>query len=74
MSSDISDKQISGVDIASKNLDAEKNEVLLGSGADIGLQFLAHNQDVEYTDAEERAVRWKIDLCLIPIVSLFQSS
>lgn len=71
MSSNIISKQSSVVAIPSNNLDAEKSEVLLPAGADVGLQFLAQNETVEYTDAEERAVRWKIDLCLMPIVSLY---
>ncbi|TVY52770.1 putative transporter [Lachnellula cervina] len=70
MSSNIISKQSSVVAIPSNNLDAEKSEVLLPAGADVGLQFLAQNETVEYTDAEERAVRWKIDLCLMPILAL----
>lgn len=36
---------------------------------DIGLQFLAAHANVSYTPAEDRQVRAKIDLHLMPIVS-----
>lgn len=49
--------------------DAEKNGILIDRDADLGLQHLVINGTVEYTEAEEAAVRWKIDLCLLPIVS-----
>lgn len=51
--------------------DQEKGAALvIDRNADLGLQFLAQNGRVEYTEEEERAVRWRIDLCLMPIVSL----
>lgn len=49
--------------------DTEQGEVVFDKKADIGLKFLAENGRVEYTAAEERAVRWKIDLFVLPIVS-----
>jgi hypothetical protein len=49
--------------------DHEKGEVVIDRHADLGLQYLAKHGRVEYTEEEERAVRWKIDLCLMPIVS-----
>jgi hypothetical protein len=50
-----------------RDLGVEK--VVVDKNADIGLQFLTQHEPVEYTAAEERKVRWKIDLYLLPIVS-----
>lgn len=47
----------------------EKSEILVDRTADLGLQFLAKHGRTEYTEQEESAVRWKIDLLLMPIVS-----
>lgn len=49
--------------------DFEKGEVL-DKTADLGLQFLEKNGPVEFTRREERTVLWKIDLYLLPIVSV----
>jgi hypothetical protein len=49
--------------------DFEKGEVL-DKAADLGLQFLEKNGPVEFTWREERTVLWKIDLYLLPIVSV----
>ncbi|KAL3458257.1 hypothetical protein BJX64DRAFT_302031 [Aspergillus heterothallicus] len=38
------------------------------SDIDIGLQFLAQHGQVEYTEEEDRRVRWKLDLYLLPIL------
>lgn len=54
--------------------DPEKSEILVDRNADLGLQHLAKNGRVEYTEEEERKVRWKIDLCVLPIVSWNDSS
>jgi hypothetical protein len=37
---------------------------------DIGLQFIAQHGLESYTKEEERLVRWKIDLNMMPIVSV----
>ncbi|KAL4876815.1 hypothetical protein BJY04DRAFT_210327 [Aspergillus karnatakaensis] len=37
---------------------------------DIGLQFIAQHGHVEYTEEEDRRVRWKIDLYLMPILMI----
>lgn len=49
-------------------VDSEKSEPLI---TDIGLHYLAKNGRVEYTESEERKIRWKIDLCVLSIVSCF---
>lgn len=41
----------------------------IDKNADVGLQFLAQAEKIEYTEEEEKAVRRKIDLHLLPIVS-----
>jgi len=50
--------------------DAEKSEIFIDKKADIGLQYLAQNERIEFTVDEERKVRWKIDLFLLPIVRM----
>lgn len=49
-------------------IDHEKGELVVDRHADLGLQHLAKHGRVEFTPEEEKAVRWKIDLCLMPIV------
>ena len=60
-----------------EHIDAELNpspdsqeQQRLGKYADIGLTYLVQSEVVNYTPEEERKVRWKIDLCLRPIVRL----
>ncbi|CAH0023982.1 unnamed protein product [Clonostachys rhizophaga] len=53
--------------------DFEKEEVL-DKTADLGLQFLEKNDPVEFTWREDRTVLWKIDLYLLPIVSVMNNS
>lgn len=55
--------------VETASADVEKTDLIVDSDADLGLQFLAKNGRVEYTAEEESKVRWKIDLCLMPIVS-----
>ncbi|KAF2808121.1 dipeptide transmembrane transporter [Mytilinidion resinicola] len=52
------------------SIDREKGELLVDRHADLGLQHLAKHGRVEYSIEEENAVRWKIDLCLMPILAL----
>ena len=54
-------------------VDKEKGEVV-DHHADVGLQHLAKHGRVAYSLEEEKAVRWRIDLCLMPIVSSFSDS
>ncbi|KAK4868072.1 hypothetical protein LT330_007270 [Penicillium expansum] len=42
----------------------------IDKNADVGLQFLAQAEKIEYTEEEEKAVRRKIDLHLLPILCL----
>ena len=42
----------------------------LAKNVDIGLSYLAQSEVVDYTPDEEQKIRWKIDLCLLPIVRL----
>ncbi len=56
--------------IRDTTIDKEKGD-LVDPFADLGLQHLAKHGRVEYSIEEENAVRWRIDLCLMPIVSPF---
>jgi hypothetical protein len=49
----------------------ETGKIVIDKKADIGLQFLAQHERVEYSVAEERRLRWEIDLFLLPVVSIF---
>ena len=49
--------------------DTEQGEVIVDKSTDVGLRYLAENGRIEYTANEEQAVRWKIDLFVLPIVS-----
>jgi hypothetical protein len=51
--------------------DYETGKIVIDKKADIGLQFLAQHENVEYSVAEERRLRRKIDLFLLPVVSVF---
>ncbi|RDW74803.1 hypothetical protein BP6252_05945 [Coleophoma cylindrospora] len=51
-------------------IDGEKGELIVDRHADLGLQHLAKHGRVEYTAEEENAVRWRIDLCLMPILAI----
>lgn len=50
-------------------VDKEMGDMIDLKVADIALAYLAHEDRLQYTEEEERAVRWKIDLCLLPIAS-----
>ncbi|KAF8855620.1 MFS general substrate transporter [Acephala macrosclerotiorum] len=56
--------------VRADTIDSEKGELILDRNADLGLQHLAKHGRVEYTPEEEAAVRWKIDLCLMPILAI----
>ena len=49
----------------------ETGNIVIDKKADIGLQLLAQHEHVEYSVAEERRLRWKIDLFLLPVISVF---
>jgi hypothetical protein len=51
--------------------DYETGKIAIDKKANIGLQFLAQHEHVEYSVAKERRLRWKIDLFLLPVVSVF---
>ena len=53
--------------------DSEKGQVV-DSHADLGLKYLTEHGVVQYTEEEASKVRWKIDMYLMPIVSLYQVS
>lgn len=44
-------------------------EKIVTKKADVALQFLAEHGRIEYNPEEERVVRWRIDLFLLPVVS-----
>lgn len=46
--------------------------MIVDSKADLGLQYLEQHAVVEYTADEERWVRWKIDLFMLPIVRILK--
>lgn len=49
--------------------DAAEGDISVDSKADLGLQFITrHGGAIEYTAEEDRRVRWKLDLHLMPIV------
>lgn len=50
-----------------------KTEAIIDNKADVALQYLAEHGRVEYTPEEERTVRWRIDLFLLPVVRQFLS-
>ena len=55
--------------------DATEDGVSVRSNADLGLQLITqHGGAIDYTAEEDRRVRWKLDLCLMPIVSKPQSA
>jgi hypothetical protein len=56
-----------------KTQDYETGKTVIDKKADIGLQFLAQHEHVEYSVAEERRLRWKIDLFLLPVVRFSQN-
>lgn len=41
---------------------------------DIGLQYIVQHGVASYTAEEDRRVRWKLDLNLMPMVSLFKQT
>ncbi|KAL2866136.1 uncharacterized protein BJX67DRAFT_356653 [Aspergillus lucknowensis] len=52
----------------SEKTERATGETTASDDIDIGLQFLAQHGQVEYTEDEDRRVRWKIDLYLLPIL------
>ncbi len=52
------------------SFDPEKSSVIIDADADLGLQYMVKNGQIDYTEEEERRVRWKIDLFLLPVVSI----
>ncbi|KAI1341196.1 dipeptide transmembrane transporter [Xylariaceae sp. FL0016] len=54
---------------ASSTVDVEKQPAV-SVDADIGLQFITQHGAITYNEEEERAVRWKLDLHLMPILMI----
>ena len=69
--SDLNISKKPSLETSHNDVEVAKSEYIDERNADIALQYLAHNERIEYTEAEATKVRWKIDLFLLPIVSCF---
>jgi hypothetical protein len=60
--------------VQTRSADLEKKEIVVDRNADLGLQLLAKHGRTEYTEQQGNAVRWKIDLLLMPGRDVFSEA
>lgn len=53
-----------------EDVSGEKMTIIPKSGADDALEIALDNQEETWTEEEERRILWKIDLTVLPLVSL----